>query len=80
MTIKIRSRRDTARAGRNKQERYSGIGERARLARTGRRPAEQAGWQLPATFSCASPVAEAFGGTPGTATETVALPFLIASF
>ena len=41
-----------------------GLGERARLARTGRRPADQPGWQLPAPFSCTSRASEALGGTP----------------
>src|SRR6266704_1558743 len=57
-----------------------GLGECARLARTGRGPADQPGWQLPAPLSCASRAAEALGGTPRAATETVALPFSIASF
>ncbi len=45
-----------------------------------RYPADQPGWQLPAPLSCASRAAEALGGTPRAATETVALPFSIASF
>ena len=52
-----------------------GLGERAHLARTGRRPADQPGRQLPAPFSSVSRAAEALGGTPRAATETVALPF-----
>src|SRR6266436_2346106 len=67
------------------------FGERARLARTGWRPADQPGWQLPTPLSCASRAAEALGGTPRAATDpgcaggfgearTVALRFSIASF
>jgi len=51
-----------------------GLGERARLARTGRRPPTQPG-QFPARLALTHEPHEALGGTPRAATETVALPF-----
>src|SRR3989442_1318175 len=57
-----------------------GLGDRARLARSGRRTADKPGRQLPAPLGSVSAAAKALGGTPRTATETVALPFSIASF
>src|SRR5881394_1800862 len=57
-----------------------GLRERVRLARTGWRPADQPTWQFPAPLSCGSRTAAALSWTPRAATETVALPFSVASF
>ena len=51
-----------------------GLGERGRLARTGRRPADQIERSDIAPNGSASPRAEAIGGTPMAATGTVAIP------
>ncbi len=49
-------------AKRNQLRDAVGKGELARLARTGRRPADQPGRQFPTPFSYASRAAEALGG------------------
>jgi len=54
--------------------------DRGRLARTGRRPADQIERTEIAPNGMASQHAEAIGGTPMAATETVALPISIESF
>src|SRR5437773_1806349 len=58
-----------------------GLGERARVPRAlvGVSPTTR-GDNFPAPLSSVSPASEALGGTPRAATETVALPFAIASF
>src|SRR5207253_4506888 len=61
-------------AKRNQLRDAVGKGELARLARTGRRPADQPGRQFPTPFSYASRAAEALGGTPRAATETARPP------
>ncbi len=52
------------------------FGERDRLGRTGRRPADQPAAQDDSPFGSVPRVPEAIGGTPMAATETVALPLL----
>ena len=50
------------------------FGDRGRLARTGRRPADQTEREDDAPNGSVSPRVEAIGGTPMAATGTVALP------
>jgi hypothetical protein len=57
-----------------------GFGERARLARTGRRPADQIKDAKNARIGQALARGEAIGETPMAATETVALPVSTESF
>src|SRR2546425_1241510 len=55
-------------------------GERGRLARGFRRPAENLHATYQRTIGCLVQRTQAVGETPTEATETVALPFEIASF
>ena len=56
------------------------VGDRARLARTGRRPADQIERTDIAPNDTVSPRAEAIAETPMAATGTVAIPFSTESF
>ena len=73
VTVALMSWPSSTVLGRN---RAAGIGERGRLARSFRRPAENIRPLNPFTGRCSLASREPVGGTPTGATETVALPIL----